>query len=549
MILLESIMKIENKDTRKLVFLGFNLLGILPPYGKKRKVYTDTEEQIGLDSLPKFIQSIKNSTGKDIEKEIRDTYTPDLDFEDLESLLDIDIKKRSYKNGKVIVHFSFCLQNYVYSNKRVYNNDSKEGDKVLHFISHVNNESITDVLYRYYLTKKSLPDEDIQDTLKKVLRNSLEIPILKKNQSSQHAGSEIESIPPQSAPKSINHSSSDSSGYDSSQIYDVIKSVTAGRSRFPRRSFNMIISFDKNEDGSYRDTAQELKRKTKNGEGNGFSTRHLYSDEVEILHASKMFIESRLLNKAINKPKYFHIDFSKNALVYISVFTLSGVGKGGAKLPNGTPSPSPFHAAISYRSLRFSLKFNEIHSLPIPSLLENLHLSDKELFVCEGFTDACFIKNAISINNWTPSNLSCNIIGYFEHVKKMSVTYITDNFRVGDKGGLKALINHALKDNYIFDWDIDCKGAKDIAELAKRRFCTPNNDGKIEIPRKFLNAHRRLAREVVLDFFNEYNMEEFPEADNVREVFRECKENANCLPMMKLLGISENMFIPNSINA
>ncbi len=106
----------------------------------------------------------------------------------------------------------------------------------------------------------------------------------------------------------------------------------------------------------------------------------------------------------------------------------------------------------------------------IPYGLEKIDYSYKTIFVTEGIYDSCFLKNCLAYSNWIlPTEMSKVIDIYRE--AGFQIIHILDNFRLGDKGGLKGLYHVKMyrdwlsKGDKVFSWGIysEFKDFNDVA--------------------------------------------------------------------------------------
>ena len=106
----------------------------------------------------------------------------------------------------------------------------------------------------------------------------------------------------------------------------------------------------------------------------------------------------------------------------------------------------------------------------LPYGLENIDYSFKTIFIAEGAYDSCFLKNCLAQSNWIVPHKMCEVIDIFRD-NGFQIIYIPDNFRLGDKGGLKFYEQIATnrdwlaKGDRMFSWDIygDCDDLNKIA--------------------------------------------------------------------------------------
>lgn len=109
-------------------------------------------------------------------------------------------------------------------------------------------------------------------------------------------------------------------------------------------------------------------------------------------------------------------------------------------------------------------------SYPFPYGLEKVDYTYKTIFVAEGIYDSCFLKNCLAQSNWIlPCEMS-KVIDIYRDAG-FQIIHLPDNFRIGDKGGLK-FYHHVLKTkdwlskgDKVFNWSIfsDCDDLNTIA--------------------------------------------------------------------------------------
>lgn len=106
----------------------------------------------------------------------------------------------------------------------------------------------------------------------------------------------------------------------------------------------------------------------------------------------------------------------------------------------------------------------------LPYGLEKIDYSYKTIFVTEGAYDSCFVKNCLAQNNWILPHEMSKVIDIFRDAG-FQIIHIPNNFRLGDKGGLK-FYEHIItmrdwlsKGDKMFSWEIysDCKDLNDVA--------------------------------------------------------------------------------------
>lgn len=106
----------------------------------------------------------------------------------------------------------------------------------------------------------------------------------------------------------------------------------------------------------------------------------------------------------------------------------------------------------------------------LPYGLEKIDYSYKTIFVTEGAYDSCFVKNCLAQNNWILPHEMSKVIDIFRDAG-FQIIHIPNNFRLGDKGGLK-FYEHIItmrdwlsKGDKMFSWEIysDCDDLNDVA--------------------------------------------------------------------------------------
>lgn len=106
----------------------------------------------------------------------------------------------------------------------------------------------------------------------------------------------------------------------------------------------------------------------------------------------------------------------------------------------------------------------------LPYGLEKIDYSYKTIFVTEGIFDSCFLKNCLAYSNWILPHEMSKVIDIYREAG-FQIIHILDNFRLGDKGGVKGL-EHIVtrkewlsKGDKVFSWDIysECDDLNEIA--------------------------------------------------------------------------------------
>lgn len=126
------------------------------------------------------------------------------------------------------------------------------------------------------------------------------------------------------------------------------------------------------------------------------------------------------------------------------------------------------HRPISPKSIKELANKGEKYCLPYG--LEKIDYSFKTIFITEGIFDSCFLKNCLAYSNWILPNEMSKVIDIFRE-EGFTIVHILDNFRLGDKGGLKGLEtivsskDWLAKGDRLFSWDVysDCDDLNEIA--------------------------------------------------------------------------------------
>ena len=106
----------------------------------------------------------------------------------------------------------------------------------------------------------------------------------------------------------------------------------------------------------------------------------------------------------------------------------------------------------------------------LPYGLEKLDYKFKTIFVAEGCYDSCFLKNCVAQNCWILTRNMVHVIDIYRNAG-FQIIHLSDNFRIGDKGGLN-FIHYVVKSkdwlskgDKVFNWSIysDCDDLNKIA--------------------------------------------------------------------------------------
>lgn len=106
----------------------------------------------------------------------------------------------------------------------------------------------------------------------------------------------------------------------------------------------------------------------------------------------------------------------------------------------------------------------------LPYGLEKIDYSYKTIFVTEGIFDSCFLKNCLAYSNWILPHEMSKVIDIYREAG-FQIIHILDNFRLGDKGGVKGLEHIVTRKEWLskgdkmFSWDIysECDDLNEIA--------------------------------------------------------------------------------------
>lgn len=187
------------------------------------------------------------------------------------------------------------------------------------------------------------------------------------------------------------------------------------------------------------------------------------SKRKKLLQQAYDYLDNRRLLTAKYKPQVgWKFDFQKN-----NIELLYRVDSRQSAVYNTRHRPlTPFLSADKL----IKEYANKDEKYPIPYGLEKIDYSYKTIFVTEGIFDCCFLKNCLAYSNWIlPTEMSKVIDIYRE--AGFQIIHILDNFRIGDKGGVKGL-EHIVtrkewlsKGDKVFSWEIysECDDLNEIA--------------------------------------------------------------------------------------
>lgn len=184
----------------------------------------------------------------------------------------------------------------------------------------------------------------------------------------------------------------------------------------------------------------------------------------EQLQNALEYLEKRRLNTAKYRPvdgwKFdltknniellFRIDKRKSAVYNIRHRPLNPVNLEGKEIKE-----------MAVRGQKYSLPFG----------VDNLDFSFKYIFLCEGIFDSVFLKNCLAYSNWILPHEMNKTIQIFRNAG-FQVIHILDNFRAGDKGGMRGLQSIVNRDfmkngDLVYSW-AEYSDCKDLNEVAMR---------------------------------------------------------------------------------
>ncbi len=182
----------------------------------------------------------------------------------------------------------------------------------------------------------------------------------------------------------------------------------------------------------------------------------------EQLQNAFVYLEKRRLNTAKYRPAdgwkfdfaknnielLFRLDKRKSAVYNIRHRPLNPVNLGGKEVKE-----------MAVKGQKYSLPFG----------VDNLDFAFKYIFLCEGIFDSVFLKNCLAYSNWIIPHEMNETIQIFRNAG-FRVIHILDNFRAGDKGGIRGLQSIVNRDfmkngDLVYSWAeySDCKDLNEIA--------------------------------------------------------------------------------------
>lgn len=179
-------------------------------------------------------------------------------------------------------------------------------------------------------------------------------------------------------------------------------------------------------------------------------------DALQMAHD---YLSNRRLLNACNRPHGgWKFDFQSK-----SIELLYRLDKRASTVYNTRHRPLAAKDGIKERA-------NAGEKYALPYGMEKIDYSFKTIFVTEGIFDSCFLKNCLAYSNWILPTEMSKVIDIFREAG-FQIIHILDNFRLGDKGGVKGL-EHIVtrkewlaKGDKVFSWEVysDCDDLNEIA--------------------------------------------------------------------------------------
>lgn len=184
----------------------------------------------------------------------------------------------------------------------------------------------------------------------------------------------------------------------------------------------------------------------------------------KLLQQAYDYLDNRRLLTAKYKPQDgWKFDFQKN-----NIELLYRVDSRQSAVYNTRHRPLTPFMSDDGKVLKELANTGEKYNLPYG--LEKIDYSYKTIFVTEGIFDSCFLKNCLAYSNWILPHEMSKVIDIYREAG-FQIIHILDNFRLGDKGGVKGL-EHIVtrkewlsKGDKVFSWDIysECDDLNEIA--------------------------------------------------------------------------------------
>lgn len=459
--------------TRPWCILAMQLQGVIP---FNKKDYSRFHEKGRLRKADEFIFSFAEWSEQQhkplTKQEVWKKYAPKIDKDFLSLLLGASIK-----DGAVNVDGTEYIYNDKINNFALFRKGERKPyyyDYALNFLVKKSGKKYTQILTAYFKWQDQCIEQRVIDAL------------LRKKAPKEKEEIAAKPIDPQKGK---------------------IDDLATFKPRVLRERAKYICYYKKDEKGHYRHNTKEYKKHRPIELNGGSRIFALWQDmtdkEKEIVDDMKRYIEKRGLDRAVNRPAHgWAFDLKKKSVVNYARFSLNG----------NTHATTHPRVSKLYRMVGDNIpKDQRLRFVKgcysIPYFLDHVKMRDKHLFVCEGCFDAAFIRNGVAICCWMPSADSQKIINHYEEKHGFDITYVTDNFRYGDKGGIRGLTHYADIDAYVFDWDLsdffilpDTEQERKINDINDLALFLNTN----EIPRDFLMAHRKPAREVLKRLVEEW---------------------------------------------
>lgn len=184
----------------------------------------------------------------------------------------------------------------------------------------------------------------------------------------------------------------------------------------------------------------------------------------KLLQQAYDYLDNRRLLTAKYKPQDgWKFDFQKN-----NIELLYRVDSRQSAVYNTRHRPLTPFMSDDGKVLKELANTGEKYNLPYG--LEKIDYSYKTIFVTEGIFDSCFLKNCLAYSNWILPHEMSKVIDIYREAG-FKIIHILDNFRLGDKGGVKGLENIVTRKEWlslgdkVFSWGIysECDDLNEIA--------------------------------------------------------------------------------------
>ncbi|MDO4528533.1 MAG: hypothetical protein Q4C03_07125, partial [bacterium] len=182
------------------------------------------------------------------------------------------------------------------------------------------------------------------------------------------------------------------------------------------------------------------------------------------------YLDNRRLMNAVNRPlDGWKFDFIRN-----NIELLYRIDKRQSAVYNTRHRPlTPFNGIKELA--------NKGEKYVLPYGIEKIDYSFKTIFVTEGIFDSCLLKNCLAYSNWILPYEMSKAVDVFRDAG-YQIIHILDNFRLGDKGGVKGLETIVKSKDWlsqgdkVFSWDIysDCDDLNEVAMKQKLDGIDPN---------------------------------------------------------------------------